>query len=417
MPQPSSIIRAKADAPGVDKESFLSLASLLEGNVRNPFARKKNPQGEALREAGERYGRLDYVAAYKCFKPAHEKAVSDMQRVLARNVEFEANKLAKSQQKPLAAAKETVQKMRMHAQQVIDQFDSLLQDLESKSPVRVYLARGEGRGARGEAEVASGATAGSAQQCEAGTRVPLLSKSAVAPPDEIVSGEGRYRKAPYTPPEKGALYAVRDKAKGERIIRVIGVSPDGAQVQVEVLEDGEPSKQPIQLAVESLARQAAKGWCSLLLPVTKQGDDSARASQPATSDANANVTMRLDSQNFGRCCADIVRANIRFDIQLIKDVADGPFRAGNFEQAFLRFEQSAVGFSSAVASSRQAIASGRRALTAEKGKLSGKEIQDRNAAFMRSEHLIHTAEREFSTILEGLRMFMRAEQDSAKAGL
>ena len=418
MPQPSSIIRAKADGPGVTKDNYLSLASFLEGNVRNPFARKKNPQGEALREAGERYGRLDFVAAYMCFKPAHEKAVSDMQRVLARNVEFEANKLAKSQQKPLAAAKETVQRMRMHAQQVIDQFDSLLADLEGKRQVQALLARGEGRGARGEAEITPpGATADSAQQCEAGTRVPLPSKSAVAPPDEIVSGEGRYRKAPYSPPEKGALYAVRDKAKGERIIRIIGVSPDGAQIQVEVLENGEPSKQPIQLAVESLARQAAKGWCSLLLPVTEQEEVSVAAHQPAASDITANVNMRLDSQNFGRCCADIVRANIRFDIQLIKDVADGPFRAGNYEQAFLRFEQSAVGFSSAVANSRQAIASGRRALTAEKGKLSGKEIQDRNAAFVRSEHLIHTAEREFSTILEGLRMFMRAEQDSAKAGL
>jgi hypothetical protein len=120
--------------------------------------------------------------------------------------------------------------------------------------------------------------------------------------------------------------------------------------------------------------------------------------------------MRLDIQNFGRCCADIARANIRFDIQSIKDVGDGPFRAGNYEQAFLVFEQLAVGFSSAVANSQRAITDGRRALTAEKGNLSGKEIQERTAAFIRSEQLIQRAEREFSTILEGLRMYLRAEQ-------
>jgi hypothetical protein len=121
--------------------------------------------------------------------------------------------------------------------------------------------------------------------------------------------------------------------------------------------------------------------------------------------------MRLDIQNFGRCCGDIVRANIKFGTQLIKDVGDGPFRAGNYEQAFLTFEQLAVGFTAAVGNSRRAIADGRRALTAEKGKLSGKEIQERTAAFIRSEQLIHTAEREFSTILEGLRMHLRAQQE------
>ena len=83
-------------------------------------------------------------------------------------------------------------------------------------------------------------------------------------------------------------------------------------------------------------------------------------------------------------------------------------RTKNYEQAFLTFEQLAVGFNSAVANSRRAIADGRRALTSEKGKLSGKEIQDRTAAFVRSENLIHTAEREFATILEGLRMYLRA---------
>jgi hypothetical protein len=120
--------------------------------------------------------------------------------------------------------------------------------------------------------------------------------------------------------------------------------------------------------------------------------------------------MRLDIQNFGRCCADIARANIKYDTQLIKDVGDGPFRAGNYEQAFLTFEQIAVGFTSAVASSRQAIAAGRRALIAEKGTMSGKEIEERKAAFIRNEQLIHTAEREFSTILEGLRTYLRAQQ-------
>jgi hypothetical protein len=120
--------------------------------------------------------------------------------------------------------------------------------------------------------------------------------------------------------------------------------------------------------------------------------------------------MRIDSQNFGRCCADIVRANLNFSTQLIKDVGDGPFRAGKYEQAFLNFEQLAIGFNSAVGASRREIAEGRRQLTAEKGNLSGKEIQERTAAYIRHEQLIHTAEREFSTILEGLRMYLRAEQ-------
>ncbi len=204
------------------------------------------------------------------------------------------------------------------------------------------------------------------------------------------------------------MYAVRDKARCERIIRVIGKSPDGTLVQVETLEDAEPSKQPVQLTVDSLARQAAKGWCSLLLPVPENEDAPTAASQPEASNATAHATMRLDSQNFGRCCADIARAKINYSTQLIKDVGDGPFRAGQYEKAFLVFEQLAIGFTSAVASSRRAIADGRRTLTAEKGKLSGKEIQERNAAFIRGEQLIYAAEREFSTILEGLRMYLRA---------
>ena len=102
--------------------------------------------------------------------------------------------------------------------------------------------------------------------------------------------------------------------------------------------------------------------------------------------------------------------------RLIKDVADGPFRAGNYEQAFLMFEQLAVGFNSAVANSRRAIADGRRCSASEKGKLSGKEILERTAAFVRSENLIHTAEREFSTILEGLRMYLRVQAASGESG-
>ena len=37
---------------------------------------------------------------------------------------------------------------------------------------------------------------------------------------------------------------------------------------------------------------------------------------------------------------------------------------------------------------------------------------ERMAAFVRSENLIHTAEREFSTILEGLRMYLRVQATS-----
>ena len=79
--------------------------------------------------------------------------------------------------------------------------------------------------------------------------------------------------------------------------------------------------------------------------------------------------MRLDSQNFARCCGDIVRANLKFGTQAIKDVADGPFRAGNYEQAFLIFEQIAVGFNSAVANSRREISEGRRIAQLAKGQI------------------------------------------------
>lgn len=230
-----------------------------------------------------------------------------------------------------------------------------------------------------------------------------------AGPLEIVIGGRRYRKAPYSPPEKYALYTVRDQAMSERIIRIAQKSPDGASVEVELIKHGRQSEQTLELSVESLTRQAAKGWCSLLLPVTENEEPSGLASEPEAPSAAPNVMMRLDTQNFGRCCADIARANIRFDTQLIKDVADGPFRAGNYEQAFRLLEQCALSFTSAVASSRRGIADGRRLLNAEKGKLSGREIQERTAAIVRSEQLIHTAEREFSTILEGLRMYLRAQ--------
>jgi hypothetical protein len=293
--------------------------------------------------------------------------------------------------------------MKAHAQQVIDRFDRLLQDLETKPLVRVHIKkRRSANAAPPSAEIAPPTTLDRAKET-------LLDANTI-PPIEVVSGETRYRKAPYAPPETDAVYSVRDKAGGERIIRVIGNSPDGTLIEADILNDGKPSKRRIQLTVESLARQAAKGWCSLLLPGTGTREAAAAANRPAAAHAPANVTMRLDIQNFGRCCADIVRANIKFDTQLIKDVGDGPFRAGNYEQAFLSFEQFALGFTTAVASSRQAIAAGRRALIAEKGRLSGKEIEERKAAFIRREQLIHTAEREFSTILEGLRMYLRAQQ-------
>ncbi len=227
------------------------------------------------------------------------------------------------------------------------------------------------------------------------------------------SGDRRYLKAPYSAPEKGALYSVRDKTKGDRIIRILGKSPDGTLVQVEVVKDGVPSKHPIELAVDSLASQAAKGWCSLLLPIDENPEIPGDAIPPAALEASPNAIMRLDIQNFGRCCADINRAQIKFDTQLIRDIGDGPFRAGQYEQAFLTFEQFAVGFTSAVANSRRTIADGRRALNSEKGNLSGKEIQERTAAFVRQEQLINTAEREFSKILEGLRTYLRAKTQSS----
>jgi hypothetical protein len=223
----------------------------------------------------------------------------------------------------------------------------------------------------------------------------------------VIAGQ-RYEKSAYEPPAPGAMYCVRDKAAGERIIVVTEVNADETSVTVDTLDDGKRASHSIQISIDSLARQATKGWCSRLNPV----DEPSRSAEetPSPADASLTIHMRLDIQNFGRCCADIARANLRFSTQLIKDVADGPFRAGNYEQAFLTFEQIAMGFNSAVAASRRTIADGRRQLTSEKGKLSGKEIQERTAAFIRSEQQIQTAEREFNAILEGLRMYLRASQ-------
>ena len=188
----------------------------------------------------------------------------------------------------------------------------------------------------------------------------------------------------------------------------LSTSPDGTSVQVEIVE-----KEVAKADSTRRGIACSSGRQGLVQPAPSDrwdGESAATASAPKTPDSTTHAIMRLDIQNFSRCCADIVRANIKFDTQLIKDLCDGPFRAGKYEQSFRNFEQFAVGFTSAVANSRRVVADGRRALTAEKGNLSGKEIQERTAAFVRSEQLINTAEREFTTILEGLRMYLRAKQ-------
>src|SRR5690349_20443140 len=123
----------------ITKNEYDFLASLLGGKENAPRVQKKNPNSEALHTTGQLYDKPAYVAAYECFKPVYDRVVADMQRVLARNVEFEANKLAKSLGKPLAAAKERVLAIRSHAQQVLDQLERLLADLESKPLVRHHL--------------------------------------------------------------------------------------------------------------------------------------------------------------------------------------------------------------------------------------------------------------------------------------
>jgi hypothetical protein len=403
MPQPKQVHdAAKNAAPPVSTKEYLALANFIQGKDR---VYKKDPHAEAVRTAAELYDHRDYVAAYECFKPAYDKVVTDMQRVLARNIEFEANKLAKAQRKPIATAKENIVAMRAQAQQVIDQFDRLLRDIESKPLVRHHIKRG------GWAAAPAPAAEEAAPTTLASTAETRIDAPALEPIDtEIEIGGRRYVKRPYAPPAVGTLYLVRDKAKAERAIRVLGRSEDAAQVQVEIVDGGGRSRPPIQLAVDSLVRQAAKGWCSLLVAALGS-ENSSVAAEPADANAPDRGMLRIDIQNFGRCCADIARANIKFSTQLIKDVGDGPFRAGKYEHAFLTFEQFAVGFNAAVAASRREIEEGRRKLTAEKGKLSGKEIQERTAAFIRGEQLIHSAEREFTTILEGLRMYLRAGQE------
>jgi hypothetical protein len=405
MPQPPPSHKGVTAKP-VTTDDYRFLASLLEGRGLQRI-QKKDPSGQALRAAGGMYEDREYAAAYDCFKPVYDKIAADMQRVLTRNLEFEANKLAKERRMPLAAAKENVQKMKTYAQQVLDQLDRLRGDLESKPLVRMHLKK------RDSAAPTDAPTEDeSPPTIASGTNETRV--DAAAAPSEVLSGGQRYVKAPYSPPETGALYCVRDKVKGDRIIRIIGKRPDGAVVQVEVIRDGAPSKHPIDLAVDALASQAARGWCSLLLPIDEKREAAPKPIQRTDSDASPNALMRLDIQNFGRCCADINRANIKFDTQLIRDVGDGPFRAGHYEQAFLTFEQFAVGFTSAVAGSRRSIADGRRALNAEKGNLSGKEIQEQTAALVRHEQLINTAEREFSKILEGLRTYLRANAQSPR---
>jgi hypothetical protein len=238
---------------------------------------------------------------------------------------------------------------------------------------------------------------------------------------QITSGDRLFEKEPYAPPVPGCLYSVRDKRKGERIVRVVDVSQDHKQIQVRVLKDGHAATGPIPVAVDALDRQAEKGWCNRLKPVDSQEHEPVDSheheevaeSQPADSSPTSTAEMRLNPQHFHRCCGEIVRAQIQFDPHVIRDIGDGPFRAGEYEQAFQKFEQIAVMFTGAVANSRRAIANGRRELAAAKLKLSGPEIQQRTAGYSCSEQLINTAEREFATILEGLRLCVQAHQAKA----
>jgi hypothetical protein len=206
------------------------------------------------------------------------------------------------------------------------------------------------------------------------------------------------------------VYSVRDKREGERIVRVVDVSEDHRQIQVQVLKNGHAATEPIPVAVDVLDRQAEIGWCNRLKPVDSQQESPAADSQPAASCLTSTAEMRLDLQHFHRCCGEIVGAQIQFDTHVIRDIGDGPFRAGDYEQAFKKFEQISVMFTTAVANSRRAIANGRRELAVAKLKLSGPEIQQRTAGYVRSEQLINRAEREFATILEALRLCVQAQQ-------
>jgi hypothetical protein len=393
---------ASPAARAITKSDYLSLAAFLRSRAKLQRVQKRDPNGEAVQIAADHYEDREFVEAYECFKPAYDHVVTDMQRVLARNAEIEAKKLAAQQSKSLAVAKDNVQQMRAHAQQIIDQFEKLRQDLEAKPLVRLHIKNGRAMPSDAPSLKESPPTT---LHSEDDTQVNAVAIPASAVPvdsDQLI-------KAPYAPPEIGSLYSVRDKTKAERIIRVIAKSLDGTLVQVELLEHGQPTKKPIQLAVDSLSRQAEKGWCNLLLPVS---EDAAAKPEPASEAATlvaGGPQMRIDIQNFGRCCASIVRADLKYNTQLVKDIADGPFRIGQFEKAFLMFEQLTVGFAAAVNTNRQAISEGRRKLQHDKDRLSGKEIAIRTAAFVRSEQLIFAAEREFATILEGLRMYLLAK--------
>src|SRR4051812_10040311 len=301
-PKPANDLGKTADQ-AVNKNDYLSLANFLLGAESSQRAFKRDPNGEAVKATAELYGNREYVAAYECFKPAYDKVLADMQRVLARGIDFEANKLAQRQNVSLTVAKERVQNIRAHAQQVLDQFNRLLSDLESKPLVRAFIKKG-GRAAAAvekpfetKIQEPPPTTLNSATETRLETTVPA--------PVEVVSGVRRFIKATYASPEEGSFYSVRDKVKGERIIQVIAISSDAEQIQVDILQNGTASKQPIQLAVDSLARQAAKGWCSLLIPLAEDEKIPPAASKEANSHFRF-VTMRLDSQNFSRCCGDIV---------------------------------------------------------------------------------------------------------------
>lgn len=365
---------------------------------------KRESQGEVIRSAGEHYQNREYAAAYEAFKSVYDRIVTDMQRVLARNIELEAKKMAAQQGKSLAVAKENVQQMRAHAQQLTDQFEKLRQDLESKPLVRLHIKNGKpAKADPATVEESTPTTFNSASETHIGLG-PSHSEPAF-----VSVGNDRYLKAPYATPAVGSLYAVRDKSQVERFIHIIAVSADGSFVQANILDEGKPTKQPVQLPVDSLARQAAQGWCNSLVPTNAPAQTPPQPQQPAIRPTSDGKTLRIDIQNFGRCCGAIAIANLKYNTQCIKDVADGSFRAGEYEKAFLTFEQLVIGFSSAVALGRQEIADGRRALIADKGRLSGKEVAERTAAFVRREQRIFAAERDFATILEGLRMYLHVK--------
>src|SRR5215813_4116043 len=129
MPQPNPGNKTKVGTGPVTKNDYLSAASFLLGSDSTQrVSAKKDPNGEAVRATADLYGNREYVEAYERFKPAYENVMANMQRVLARNIEFEANKVARQQQLSLPAAKERVQRIRTHAQEVIDHFDRLFQD-------------------------------------------------------------------------------------------------------------------------------------------------------------------------------------------------------------------------------------------------------------------------------------------------